>query len=79
MITAKEALIKESITLPLEIRNKIIKNVQISFHFTDGTMHHVKPPGKAISKELAINCLQGIHTLGHLENWSFLNDEDVKI
>lgn len=78
MHNAKEALIYEATTLPVEIRNKIIKNIQISFHFEDGTMHHVKP-GDKISKALAVNCLRGIHILGHLENWQFLNEEDTEI
>lgn len=76
MRSAKEALIYESITLPLEIKNKIIKDVQISFHFSDGTIHHVKPP-KKISKKLAISALRDQKKA--YKNWSFLNEEDTEV
>ena len=79
MKTAKEALIQESITLPLEIRDKIIKNMQISFQFEDGSMHHVIPINE-ISMKLSHDCLNivsGRKQHRHLKNWNFLNDEDI--
>jgi hypothetical protein len=76
MKSAKEMLISESISLPLEIRDKIVKDVQISFHFADGRIHHVKP-NKKISEKLSKNCLkrQSIY----YKNWNFLDEEDLEI
>jgi len=81
MKSAKESLIQESLTLPLEVRNRLVKNCLISFQFEDGSMHHVKPADH-ITKELAYDCLHVVtgrkpHT--HFENWSFLDEEDMKI
>jgi hypothetical protein len=73
---AHEALIQESITLPNEIRNKEVKQIQISFLFDDGKMHHVKFPGK-MSKIIAEDCIKDQFI--HLENWKFLEDGDTEI
>lgn len=81
MKSAKEALIQESLVLPLEVRDRLIKNCLISFQFEDGTMHHVKPADK-ITKELIYDCLHvvaGKKPCRHYENWSFLDEEDMKV
>jgi hypothetical protein len=81
MKSAKDALIQESLTLPLEVRDRLIKNCLISFQFEDGSMHHVIPAEK-VTKELAYDCLHvvtGRKQRRHFENWSFLNEEDMKI
>jgi len=74
---AKDALIQESITLPVEIRDLPVKEVQISFLLEDGRMHHVKPPLDYASKKLARDCLRNNPI--HYENWSFLNEEDTEV
>jgi hypothetical protein len=75
IMKAKEALIQESITLPLEIRDRRIASIQISFLFEDGTMHHVKPD--VASKKLARDCL--CDNPIHYDNWEFLNAEDTEV
>lgn len=73
---AKDALIQESITLPKEIRDLPVKEVQISFLLEDGRMHHVKPFDYA-SKKLARDCLRDNPI--HYETWQFLNEEDTEV
>lgn len=73
---AKDSLIVESVGLPAEIRDKDIKEVQISFLFDDGKMHHVKPPIHAISKRLAEDCLKR-QTIRY-SNYEFLDEDDFK-
>ena len=77
MRSAKEALLLEAITLPVEVRNRLIRNLQISFQFEDGTMHHVKP-SKIVSKKLARDCLKNL-TGPRYKPWSFLDEEDMII
>ena len=76
MRTARDILIRESITLPEEIKHRIVKDVQISFHFEDGKIHHVKPK-KKISERLANSCLKNQFTV--YKNWSFLDEKEVEI
>lgn len=73
---AYEALIKESVMLPKEVRDKEIKGIQISFLFADGKMHHVKP-GCQTSQKLAedVRKTQRIR----YENWSWLDNGEVEI
>jgi hypothetical protein len=77
MKKANEALIQESITLPLEVRDKRVTAVQVSFLFADGTMHHVKPDVTEASRKLARDCLHDNPI--HYEQWSFLNEEDTEV
>jgi len=77
MKSAKEALLLEVITLPVEIRDKLIRNLQISFQFEDGSMHHVQP-SKAVSRSLASDCLKRL-TGPRYKRWSFIDEEDMKI
>ena len=76
MKNAKDALIQESITLPIEIRDKIIRDVQISFLFEDGSMHHVKPNDFS-SKKLAADAYRNNPI--RYEQWEFLNEEDTEV
>lgn len=76
---AKDALIQESITLPVEVRDRLVKNIQISFQFADGQMHHVIP-SKPIATKLASDCLKTIrHGWKTYVNWNFLEDKDIEI
>ncbi len=76
MKSAKDVLIQESITLPTEIRDKLVKCIQISFQFEDGTMHHVKP-NPMVSQILARDALKVQRT--RYDNWGFLSEEDTEI
>lgn len=73
---AYKALIKESVTLPKEVRDKDVIDIQISFLFADGKMHHVKP-GCQTSRKLAedVRKTQRIR----YDNWSFLDNGEVEI
>ena len=79
--SAKDALIHESITLPLEIKDRLIKNLQISFQFEDGSMHHIMPAGKIsiILSHDILNVASGRKPHRRLRNWNFINDEDIML
>jgi len=73
----KESLIGESITLPSEIRNRRVCKVQISFLFSDGSMHHVKPDDREASKRLAADAYR--ENPIHYEQWEFLAEEETEV
>ncbi len=73
----KEALIGESISLPSEIRDRKVVKVQISFLFSDGSIHHVKPDDRAASKRLASDAYY--ENPIHYEQWEFLSAEDTEV
>lgn len=75
LLKANEVLVQESITLPLEIRDKKVIAVQISFLFEDDSMHHVKPP--SASKLLANDCYKDSPI--RYNQWQFLNEEDTEV
>jgi len=79
--SAKDALIHESISLPIEIKNKMVKDVLISFCFEDGSIHHIKPIDKVVkllSNDVLL-VISGRKPCIELKNWNFLDEEDVKI
>jgi len=76
-MSPKEALIGESISLPLEIRDRMVSKVQISFLFDDGSMHHVKPDDRAASKRLAADCQK--ENPIHYEQWEFLTTDETEV
>lgn len=77
LLSAKEVLIQESITLPLEIKDKKALAVQVSFLFEDGSMHHVKPHEDIVSKDLATDCYKNSPI--RYETWGFLSEDDTEV
>ncbi len=70
-MNAKKSLIEESITLPLEIKDRRVVKVQISFLFDDGSIHHVKPDDREASRLLAADAY--MESPIHYRQWQFLS------